>query len=111
MAVKTNTTKTIEKSSTALAKKCENTKANLVALSKRAGIRKPEMVDVPLDLGPTPNDDVLFIGLNGVDFYFRRGTTVSMPREVFKIAVNCGAIPKHYEDLIKPTETAKQTEA
>ena len=112
MAIKTNTTKTVERTSTALENKCKETQANLLALCKRAGVKTPKIIKVPLYLAPGDNDDVLFVGLNGVNFYFKRGQSVEMPREVFDIAINCGRIPKHYADLITPVkaEAAKNTE-
>ena len=35
-------------------------------------------------------DDVVFAGLNGVSFYFMRGTVCEMPAAVVEILKNCG---------------------
>lgn len=89
MAVKTNTTKTIDRSSSVLSVKCEDTQKNLKKLCKTAGCAddvKIETISIPMI--PGSNDDVIFAGLNGADFYFMRGTTVKMPEPVRKILQN-----------------------
>ena len=91
MAVKMNTTQTIEKASNALESKCEATKKNMEKLMKQAGIEGGKMVKVVLPLVPGSKDDVVFIGLNGVSFYFLRGSkTIEMPEAVAKILRNTG---------------------
>jgi len=90
MAVKMNTTQTVEKTSSALLGKCEATKKNMKSLMEKAGCKDNEMVKVFLPLIPGCKDDVAFVGLNGVSFYFLRGKTVEMPEAVAKILKNTG---------------------
>ena len=52
------------------------------------GIRK--VLKVSLPLAPGSRDDVVFAGLNGVSFYFMRGTVCEMPAAVVEILKNCG---------------------
>ena len=49
-----------------------------------------EVVKVSLPLAPGSRDDVVFAGLNGVSFYFMRGTVCEMPATVLEILKNCG---------------------
>lgn len=88
MAITTNTTKTVKKSSTVLLKKCEATKKDMVNLAKRAGIKTPKMVATLIPKIPGSNDDVLFVGLNGVNFYFMRGESVEIPEQIVEILKN-----------------------
>jgi hypothetical protein len=91
MAIKTNTTKSIKISSTVLGEKCEKTQKELKALMTKAGCSaetKIEKITVPKM--PGMKDDVLYVGLNGVDFYFKRGDTVQIPAPVAEIARNTG---------------------
>ena len=90
MAMTTNTTKSIKNASTVLSKKCADTKKNMTALAKRAGIKNPEMVSTMIPRIPGSYDDVVFVGLNGVNFYFMRGESVDAPKEVVEILKNCG---------------------
>ena len=90
MAITTNTTKSIKKASTVLATKCEDTKKNMTALAKKAGIKTPEMVATLIPKIPGSNDDVLFVGLNGVNFYFLRGESVEIPKQLVEILKNTG---------------------
>ncbi len=90
MAVKMNTTQTVEKTSSALEAKCEATKKNMDRLMKQAGIEGGKKVKVFLPLIPGCKDDVVFVGLNGVGFYFLRGKTAEMPENVAEILKNTG---------------------
>ena len=90
MAITTNTTKSIKKASTVLATKCEDTKKNMIALAKKAGIKTPKMVATLIPKIPGSNDDVLFVGLNGVNFYFMRGESVEIPEQIVEILKNTG---------------------
>jgi len=92
MAVKMNTTQTLEKTSSALLEKCKATKANMKNLMEKAGCKSGEPVKAYLPLIPGCKDDVQFVGLNGVSFYFLRGTTVTMPEEVKKILEQTGCL-------------------
>ena len=74
MAIMNNTTKTIGKTSTVLADRCEKTAKNMKALIKKA--------------------DVAFVGINGVDFYFMRGQYHEVPKEVAEVLRNCGIVPE-----------------
>ena len=92
MAIKTNTTKTINRSSEALGKKCEATKKNMAKLMAQAGCADAKKVKMMLPRTPGDNDDVQYVGLNGVDFYFLRGESVEIPEPVAEILKNTGRI-------------------
>ena len=94
MAVKINTTQTVEKTSSALLSKCDATKKNMDRLMKQAGVENGAKKKVFLPLIPGCKDDVVFVGLNGVGFYFLRGTVVQMPEAVEKILRDTGHLPK-----------------
>lgn len=92
-----NTSKTIGKASTVMGKKVENTAKNMAKMLKDAGVKgTPKSVTVPLIMNPGEKDDVFFIGLNGVSFYFKKGTTVSMPEPLLEIALNAGLVSRAY---------------
>ena len=90
MAITTNTTKSIKKASSVLSPKCEATKKNMAALAKKAGIKTPEMVTTLVPKIPGSDDDVLFVGLNGISFYFMRGESAEMPKELVELLKNTG---------------------
>lgn len=90
MAIRTNTTQTIERASSALFSKCEETKQNMDKLLMQAGCSGCEKEKVMLPLMPGSKDDVLFVGLNGVSFYFMRGQTVDMAAPLAEILRNTG---------------------
>ena len=48
------------------------------------------MEKVTLPLAPGSSDDVVFVGLNGADFYFMRGRQVEMPAPIAEILRNTG---------------------
>ena len=52
-----------------------------------AGCKKERVM---LPLVPGSKDDVQYIGLNGVDFYFMRGRSVEMPEPLAEILKNTG---------------------
>ncbi|MBQ2834753.1 MAG: hypothetical protein IJN79_00960 [Clostridia bacterium] len=90
MAIKTNTTRTIERASGALMEKCEETTRNMEQLLARAGCSGAKKVTVTLPLIPGSGDDVLFIGLNGAKFYFLRGRKIEMAEPLVEILRNTG---------------------
>jgi len=90
MAIKMNTTQTIDRASSALAAKCEMTLKNMDKLLAQAGCAGCRKEKVHLPLVPGSKDDVLFVGLNGVDFYFMRGRTVEMGAPLKEILQNTG---------------------
>ena len=90
MAIKTNTTQTIERASSALAGKCETTMKNMDKLLAQAGCAGCKKERVTLPLVPGSRDDVVFVGLNGVSFYFMRGRSVEMPLPLMEILRNTG---------------------
>jgi len=90
MAIKTNTTQTIERASSALAGKCEATMKNMDKLLSQAGCAGCKKERVTLPLVPGSRDDVVFVGLNGVSFYFMRGKAVEMPEPLAQILRNTG---------------------
>jgi len=90
MAIKTNTTKTIERTSSALAAKCEMTEKNMDKLLAQAGCAGCKKEKVMLPVIPGCRDDVVFVGLNGVSFYFLRGKSVEMAAPLAEILRNTG---------------------
>jgi len=90
MAIKTNTTKTIERTSSALAVKCEMTQKNMDKLMAQAGCAGCKKEKVMLPVIPGCRDDVVFVGLNGVSFYFLRGKSVEMAAPLAEILRNTG---------------------
>lgn len=90
MAITTNTTKSIKKASSVLSPKCEATKKNMAALAKKAGIKTPKMVMTMIPRIPGSDDDVMFVGLNGVGFYFMRGESVEIPEQIVELLKNTG---------------------
>ena len=88
MAIQTNTTKSVKSASTVLSQKCADTKKNMAALAKRAGIKNPEMVATMIPKIPGSYDDVVFVGLNGVNFYFLRGESIEIPKQLVEILKN-----------------------
>lgn len=85
-----NTTKSMERTSTVLASKCAETEKNLDKLMADAGCAKYEAEAVTLPMAPGSKDDVMFVGLNGVSFYFLRGKKVNMPKPLLEILKNTG---------------------
>lgn len=90
MAIRTNTTKTIERASSVLAGRCEATQQNMDRLLAQAGCREEKKEQVMLPLVPGSRDDVVFVGLNGVSFYFMRGRSYEMAQPLAEILRNTG---------------------
>lgn len=88
----TNTSKTIGKVSTVLGEKCEETKKNMAKLMKDIGCEGAKKVKVLIPNVPGSKDDVVFVGVNGVKFYFLRGQTVEIPEPVLEVMQNCGLV-------------------
>lgn len=106
MAITTNTRKTLDRSSTALAPKCEATQKNMDTLLKKAGFTgRVKKSLVPLPLVPGQKDDVIDAQINGAKFYFQRGKAVQIPEPVMQLWVDCGKFPREYMDMYK---TAKE---
>ena len=87
-----NTTSSIAKASTVLLGKCEKTKENMKQLMRDAGCETYKTVKTMIPLIPGSGDDVVFVGLNGVGFYFLRGKTVDAPEPLVEILTNCGQV-------------------
>lgn len=88
-----NTTNTIKKASTVLSDKCEATLKEMPKLLKKAGVQgEYKSVKVLIPRALNSGDDVLFVGLNGVRFYFKRSTTVNMPEPLLEILQNSGEL-------------------
>lgn len=90
MAIRTNTTKTIERASSALLGKCQMTEKNMDKLLAQAGCTGCKKERVTLPQIPGSRDDVVFVGLNGVSFYFLRGKSVEMAEPLCEILRNTG---------------------
>ena len=111
MAITTNTTKSLSKSSTVLGVKCEATQKNLDKLCKDAGCKGTvKKVNVPIPSMPGVKDDVIFIAINGAKFYFQRGKSAKVPEVVLEQGVNCGLFPPEYLDLIPGSKTTESKE-
>ena len=89
---KMNTTATIKKTSSVLEGKCKKTQENLEKLMADARCGKGKVVETMLPLIPGCKDDVVFAGLNGVSFYFKRGEKVKMPEAVAEILTHAGEL-------------------
>lgn len=87
-----NTTSSVAKASTALLGKCEKTKENMKQLMRNAGCETYKNVKTMIPLIPGSGDDVVYVGMNGVGFYFLRGKTVDVPEPLVEIMTNCGVI-------------------
>ena len=87
-----NTSKTLERTSTVLGAKCEETEKNMPALMAEAGCSEYDCVTTSIPMIPGSRDDVIFIGLNGVKFYFMRGRTILMPEPLLEILRNTGVV-------------------
>lgn len=91
----TNTSKSVNKLSEAMMESIEYTQKNMTKLLAKAGVKdaaKVEKVKVYIPMIPGSKDDVEFVGLNGMPFYFKRGETVDMPKPIFDVLKNCGKI-------------------
>ena len=90
--INTNTTRSIRKTSTVLGEKCESTRKNMKKLMATAGAPEYKTVKTMIPRIPGSEDDVVFVGLNGVKFYFLRGESVDMPEPIAEILRNTGTI-------------------
>lgn len=92
MALTTNTTKTVSRSSTVLGVKCENTQKNMEKLLQESGCAGAKKIKTMIPAIPGCKDDVVCVGLNGTKFYFLRGKSVDVPEPVLEIMKNCGIV-------------------
>ena len=88
-----NTTASAKKASTMLGKKCDATIKNMAKLKAQAGIPEDaKMEKIMIPMYPGEKDDVAFVGLNGANFYIKKGESVSVPVAVAEILRNTGAL-------------------
>lgn len=87
-----NTTKTIERTSTVLGGRCEETAKNMKRLMAQAGAGEYKSVRTMIPQIPGSKDDVVFVGLNGVKFYFMRGRSQEIPEPLVQVLSNCAVI-------------------
>ena len=87
-----NTTASMERTSTALKGKCEQTIKNMKRLMAEAGCAKYDVIPVAIPNVPGSKDDVVFVGLNGVGFHVLRGQSVYMPAPLHEILKNAGEL-------------------
>lgn len=80
------------KSSDALGKECEATKKNMAKLCKEAGFPDAKKVKVGIPMIPGSKDDVQFVCINGVKFYFMRGEMHDVPEPVYNVMKDCGVL-------------------
>ena len=92
MAITTNTTKSVSKSSTVLNTKCEDTIKNMAKMMKDAGCEGAKKVKTLIPNIPGSKDDVVMVGLNGISFYFMRGKSADIPEPILEIMQNCNLI-------------------
>ncbi len=87
-----NTITTMKMASSALQDKLEATKTNIKKMMARAGVETYKTVKVNIPKIPGDGDDVQFVGLNGVNFHFMKGTTIDMPEPLYNLLRDCGKI-------------------
>lgn len=87
-----NTITTMKMASSALQDKLEATKTNIKKMMARAGVETYKTVKVNIPKIPGDGDDVQFVGLNGVNFHFMKGTTIDMPEPLYNLLHDCGKI-------------------
>lgn len=95
MAMNTNTSKSVNKLSEAMSEAIEYTQKNMTKLLEKAGVKdaaKVEKVKTYIPMVPGSKDDVEFVGMGGMPFYFKRGESVDLPKPLFEILHNCGKI-------------------
>lgn len=88
-----NTITSMKMASSVLKDKCEATKANIKKMMTQAGVVETyKTVKVNIPKIPGDGDDVQFVGLNGVSFYFMKGATIDMPEPLYNLLRDCGKI-------------------
>ena len=88
-----NTITSMKMASSVLKDKCEATKANIKKMMTQAGVVETyKTVKVNIPQIPGDGDDVQFVGLNGVNFYFMKGETLDMPEPLYNLLRDCGKI-------------------
>lgn len=88
-----NTITSMKMASSVLKDKCEATKANIKKMMAQAGVVETyKTVKVNIPKIPGDGDDVQFVGLNGVNFYFMKGATIDMPEPLYNLLRDCGKI-------------------
>lgn len=87
-----NTTSSIKKASAVLGDKCEATLKEMAQRMKKAGVAEYKSTKVLIPRAMNSGDDVLFVALNGVRFYFKRSTTVNIPDPLVEILQNAGEL-------------------
>lgn len=87
-----NTITTMKMASSALQDKLEATKTNIKKMMAQAGVETYKTVKVNIPKIPGEGDDVQFVGLNGVNFYFMKGATIDMPEPLYNLLHDCGKI-------------------
>lgn len=95
MALNTNTSTSIKRTSNVLGFECEKTKKNMTKLLTNAGVKeaaKVKSVKTIIPMIPGSEDDVEYVGLNGISFYFKRGESIDLPEPLYEILHNCGRI-------------------
>lgn len=87
-----NTTKSISTASIAYSKELEDTKKNLLAKCKAIGMDtdKKNLVNIRINKTIDIGDDVLWISINGMELYFKRGDTYDVPVDVKDFLDNVG---------------------
>ena len=92
MSVTMNTTQSMERTSTVLSGKCEQTIREMKRMMAEAGCAQYESEKITIPNIPGCKDDVVFVGLNGVGFHFLRGQEIDMPGPLCEILRNTGTI-------------------
>lgn len=87
-----NTITSMKMASSALQDKLEATKTNIKKMMAQAGVETYKTVKVNIPKFPGEGDDVQFVGLNGVNFHFMKGTTIDMPEPLYNLLRDCGKI-------------------
>ena len=88
-----NTSESMRMASTVLGERCDQTQKDMKTMMSRALCQGAKLVSV---------------GLNGVMFYFRRGTAVKMPVNVAEVLYNTGVILDDPRELLRAAGTDGQ---
>lgn len=87
-----NTTKSVKRTSNVLGEKTKKTQENMKKLMLSAGCKEYKTVKTMIPMMPGSEDDVVFVGLNGVGFWFMRGHSVDVPEPLLRILHQCGVV-------------------
>lgn len=103
-----NTSESMRMASTVLGERCDQTQKDMKTMMSRALCQGAKLVSVVIPRTGSKGEDVVSVGLNGVMFYFRRGTAVKMPANVAEVLYNTGVILDDPRELLRAAGTEGQ---